>query len=102
MVGHRPLGVMWTGTTEFDEDFELGLELPTLRGKPARGLSAPSEPTQKERELHDLTHVPYQPWCTMCVRAKGRADHQQKQVLRTPVVHVDCNVASTYQELAGQ
>ena len=99
MVGHRPLGVMWTGTTEFDEDFELGLELPTLRGKPARGLSVPSEPTQQERELHDLTHVPYQPWCTICVSAKGRADHHRRKELRSPVVQIDYNFASTHKEL---
>jgi hypothetical protein len=97
--GHRPLGVQWTGTTEFEENFELGLELPTLRGKPARGLSVPYEPTQQEKELHDLTHVPFQPWCTICVRAKGRADHHRRKELRSPAVQIDYNFASTHTEL---
>ena len=68
--GSRSLAAQWTGTTEFEEDVELGLELPTLLGKTAKGLSLPTEPTSQERELHNLTHVPYQPWCTICVRAK--------------------------------
>ena len=39
--GHRTLAERWTGTTEFEENIELGLEAPTLRGKPATGLTLP-------------------------------------------------------------
>ena len=33
---------------------------------------APDEPTSDERRHHGLTHLPYQPWCNICVRARGR------------------------------
>ena len=99
VVGHRPLGVQWTGATESDEDFELGLELPTLRGKTAKGLIVPGEPTQQERELHILKHVHYQPWCIICVRAKGRAGHHKRKELKRPVVQIDYSFASTLKEL---
>ena len=28
-------------------------------------------PSDKDREAHELTHLPTQPWCSVCVRAKG-------------------------------
>ena len=28
-----------------------------------RGLPKPITPTKAQRELHDLTHLPYEPWC---------------------------------------
>eukprot|EP00971_Amphidinium_carterae_P059658 1180149-Amphidinium_carterae.1 len=30
------------------------------------------EPTKEERHMHNLTHLPYQPWCSQCVMARGR------------------------------
>ena len=35
-----------------------------------RGLPSPNEPSQQERDLHDLTHLPYRRWCSVCVQAK--------------------------------
>ena len=32
------------------------------------------EPSTAERELHELTHLPFQPWCTVCMQNKGRSD----------------------------
>ena len=29
---------------------------------------APGEPTKKEREEHEATHIPYRDWCAHCVR----------------------------------
>ena len=36
------------------------------------------EPTLHERRLHELTHLPFQPWCPHCVSCKSRPDHQQR------------------------
>ena len=36
------------------------------------------EPTLRERRLHELTHLPFQPWCPHCVSCKSRPDHQQR------------------------
>ena len=32
----------------------------------------PGMPTQEERELHDVTQLPFRPWCEVCVRGRGR------------------------------
>ena len=34
----------------------------------------PAMPTRREREEHDLTHMPYRSCCRHCVRGRGRAD----------------------------
>ena len=34
---------------------------------------APEEPSAEERGRHEVTHLPYQPWCAWCVMGKGRA-----------------------------
>ena len=36
------------------------------------------EPTLRERRLHELTHLPFQPMCPHCVSCKSRPDHQQR------------------------
>ena len=33
----------------------------------------PEEPTADERARHEVTHLPYQPWCAWFVMGKGRA-----------------------------
>ena len=33
-------------------------------------VRAPDEPTSDERRHHGLTHLPYQSWCNVCVRAR--------------------------------
>ena len=37
----------------------------------ARVLAAPPTPTKTEREEHDVSHVPYRPWCRFCVMGRG-------------------------------
>ena len=36
-----------------------------------RGMAVPETPSDKDREAHELTHLPTQPWCSVCVRARG-------------------------------
>ena len=53
----------------------------------ARVLAAPRTPTKTEREEHDVTHVPYRPWCRFCVMGRGlerryltqRGDHDDER-----------------------
>ena len=35
-------------------------------------LRDPPEPTQKEREEHDATHLPSRPWCRICIEARAK------------------------------
>ena len=31
----------------------------------------PVQPTDRERELHEATHLPFQPWCEFCIQGKS-------------------------------
>ena len=44
-------------------------------------LRDPGQPSPAERAEHDLTHIPYRPWCKHCVR--GRAKGRQSRKLRS-------------------
>ena len=44
----------------------------------AHHLPSPAEPTEEERAYHNLTHLPYQPWCPHCVAMKAREDSHSK------------------------
>ena len=53
---------------------------------------APDEPTSDERRHHGLTHLPYQPWCNICVRARGRENRHVSRSQNqpgTPVIQCD-------------
>ena len=56
-----------------DEGEELEeAEAPVIR-------KAPKGPTQKEREEHEATHLPYRSWCKHCVRERGRNKPHRRQ-----------------------
>jgi hypothetical protein len=43
-----------------------------------RQVTDPRKPTEKEVELHSLTHLPYRNWCSVCIAAKGKdLDHRK-------------------------
>ena len=44
---------------------------PTLGRQPLE-LAAPAPPSEVARRLHELTHLPYEPWCEACVRGRGK------------------------------
>ena len=48
----------------------LGREVTDTVGT-ARVLAAPRTPTKTEREEHDVSRVPYRPWCRFCVMGRG-------------------------------
>ena len=52
-------------------------------------LNVPKEPTEEERELHNLTHMPYRAWCPLCVKCKGAGDYHKQYYDKKPVVQVD-------------
>jgi len=41
-------------------------------GREPKAMATPIGPTKKEREQHELTHVPFRSWCEHCVRGRGR------------------------------
>ena len=42
--------------------------------EPARPVTSAAPPGEDEVKRHELTHIPFQSWCTACNMAKGRAD----------------------------
>ena len=34
----------------------------------------PHEPSESKKQKHNLTHIPFQPWCTSCVKGKAQAE----------------------------
>ena len=34
----------------------------------------PCDPSESEKMKHDLTHIPFKPWCTSCVKSKAESD----------------------------
>ena len=69
---------------EDDEDGALKMDEPPQRleadrdDQVVRRLQDPRLPSQKDIELHELTHLPYRNWCPVCVRCRGRdLDHRK-------------------------
>ena len=47
---------------------------------------APNEPFAEERARHEVTHLPYQPWCAWRVMVKGRAKPHVKRPVESAKV----------------
>ena len=54
-----------------------------------------NKPTQREREEHEATHVPFRDWCVHCMMGRGRTHHhvakqKSEDQSRRPVIAMDC------------
>ena len=79
VVGNRTLAKQCRDTSELEEDVKLPLDPSVVCGRSPKELAVPTEPTPRERELRNLDHILRRPWCTLCVRAKGRISHLKKK-----------------------
>ena len=55
----------------------------------------PHEPSEFKKQKHHLTHIPFQPWCTPCVKGKAQAEpHERTERIiedsELPVIQCDC------------
>ena len=41
-------------------------------------IPVPHEPSEFEKQKHNLTHIPFQPWCTSCVKGKAQAEPHKR------------------------
>ena len=49
-----------------------------MDGRAVQKLVDPRRPSLAEVELHNLTHIPYRNWCSVCVRCRGKdLDHRR-------------------------
>ena len=62
-------------------------------------LKVPGEPSESERRLHELTHLPYRDLCENCFRSKGRQSHAAKKKDQQPVIQIDFSFLSTENDL---
>ena len=60
------------GQEEAEEDDE---EEEAMRCKVVRD---PGEPSQRERDEHDVTHLQFRSWCRVCLEAKGKEDPHKR------------------------
>ena len=56
-------------------------------------LQQPRQPSKQERELHNMTHITFQPWCVVCQEAKGRASQHKKQKASTKTSKIQLDYA---------
>ena len=83
---------LWTGTTVFLEKAsfpQIIMNDCVDEVHAPKALPNPVEPIQQERELHNLTHMPYRSWCSVCVGTKGRGDYRKQVYDKKPVIQVD-------------
>ncbi len=61
----------------------------TAEGARPKGMPAPKEHTQAERDLRNLTHMPFRSWCKICLRAKSRGHIHRHIYERRPCLQAD-------------
>ena len=50
-----------------------------MEARPATSLRSPTTPSPQEVAQHNLTHMPDQSWCPICVQSKGQHHRHQHQ-----------------------
>ena len=62
---------------------------------PQEAYSSTRQPSERERRLHEITHLPFRKWCPFCISGKSRADYkhpvgaEEVQQREHPVVQLD-------------
>ncbi len=59
-----------------------------MEARVARGSKSPKDPTRKEKEEHELTHMPFRSWCEDCVKSRARNAHHRKKLAPDPLEEV--------------
>ena len=57
-------------------------------GRPAKMIPDPGRPTEREKQLHRLTHMPFRAWCSKCVQGRGRDVYHGRVKERSRVARV--------------
>ena len=62
---------------------------------PKETYASTRQPSERERRLHEITHLPFRQWCPFCVAGKSRADYEHSvevsdiQQREHPVIQLD-------------
>ena len=73
-----------------DDEIEIEAEVCEESRVPKR-MQNPMLPSKAEREMHELTHVPFRSWCEHCVRGRGESVRHEagKEMPEQTEVHMD-------------
>ena len=57
---------------------------------PARRAD-PREPSEQERNEHNMTHLPFRNWCRHCIRGRGKEEacRRTREEVNVPEIHLD-------------
>ena len=69
---------------EIDGEEELAAPHRRVRAGPR------NKPTQREREEHEATHVPFRDWCAHCMIGRGRTHHRHGLFLHENGICPEC------------
>ena len=92
VVPSSPTGHNWVG-------FSLFVPLGRPTAVKPKMLKVLGEPSESERELDELTHLPYRNWCEHSVQSTGRQKHAAKKNCRQPVNQIDFSNLATESDL---
>ena len=57
---------------------DLAKHAQELQGREPREQALAKEPGEEEKRKHALTHAPYAPWCSACIKHPGRPDPHRR------------------------
>ena len=87
---NRDVGFIWTGLTLFQtsncisDTVKQGIR--DKAAKDTKALHRSKDPTEQQRAVHNLTHLPYRSWCEHCTKAKSQST---RQIDKQPVIQID-------------
>jgi len=66
-------------TEEDAEEVEDEIDAEAAEAAPIKIARDPGDPTPGEREIHNITHIPYRSWCSICVIGRGQEESHFRQ-----------------------
>eukprot|EP00971_Amphidinium_carterae_P348665 6490618-Amphidinium_carterae.2 len=66
-----------------------GTQASASEAAPPINVAAPQEPSAAERELHNLTHIPFRSWCEICVRSKARGTYHKGSLKSKSIIQME-------------
>ena len=94
----------WTDITVFENPLlteNVEPEMTDLTARAPKPLSQPNEPSEQQRQVHNMTHLPFRSWCPHCVHGKAKEQQSVKSTDRQPVIQVDYCFVTTGKDSHG-
>ena len=76
-----------------------------MRARPVRTPKEVKQPTTIQRAQHNVTHIPYEPWCNHCRNGKSHAGHHRsvdRSADEQAIVGMECYFSGTEEPETAQ